>query len=820
MKRGEKKIIERIFVLSIFLFSVFSSQLRQEDRGEGVGEEGIPIDWQLRIDSGNLLYAHSVDNILLPNIGNGYVSTFIGSNQLFVAGVFNGYLDVTPSHRASIPSPVNTNITSITSNMIIENVGYALDIEYATFTHRSVALLPSSQINRGNDENETPINPNYPIKNFVKNNIAYEVVANIEEVWFAHQTYRGLLVYQVSVDNLSTNQIQFQVENNFEYKNTTDFSFSQLSSNIEGVLLINGSIVQQETNYSQEIILSLCTPSLPVTITIPSSSYRTFYYLTTIRTNLDGDSQSPWLDVSVDYLTYQYEETRLYHFHVESWANLWRKGGISIGGNLYLSQVVNTSQYWILSSIRSDWEWGLSPGSLASNGYNGHSFWDTETWMYPHLLLLHPSLAKSVIQYRFNHRAGAVNKAKSYSPPYNGTMFPWESAFTGEEVCPEGVITCTNEQHISGDIIFALGQYYAATYDQDWLEKIGLPLSIGVAEFWQSRVLFNNSISKYAINDVCPPDEYHPDVNNSIYTNVVSSISFDFAIYASNLLGLPHPDLWLSISNNLQHPIDLEKEIHLEYDQYPLGTEIKQADVILLGFPLMYPMLNNFRVNDLNYYSEVTDPQGPAMTWAMTAIGYLEIGNSSLAESYFAEGYLNAQKPFLVWTETPTGGTVNFITGAGGFLQSVLFGYPSIRLHTQEMIFIGPVLPPDSTNVEIRNLDYLGNEFNYYYNETFAVITITTVNSPFYPLYISYPSLVEDQSNANDFYQYNESEKIYRKVKKNPLGNSWKYHHTHFDDDIYVEGKFSTFVQLVVNQPFYIPLPNSFAISGFDHSTQ
>jgi hypothetical protein len=45
---------------------------------------------------------------------------------------------------------------------------------------------------------------------------------------------------------------------------------------------------------------------------------------------------------------------------------------VDIGGNLNLAQVVNSGWYYIVSSIRADWPWSLSPGSLASNGYNGY----------------------------------------------------------------------------------------------------------------------------------------------------------------------------------------------------------------------------------------------------------------------------------------------------------------------------------------------------------------------------------------------------------------------------------------------------------------
>ncbi len=93
--------------------------------------------------------------------------------------------------------------------------------------------------------------------------------------------------------------------------------------------------------------------------------------------------------------------------------------------------------YYIISSIRPDWPWSLSPGGLASNGYNGHTFWDCETWMcvvfsrlgfcpllsclrFPALLHFWPPLAQSALQYRFNHIAGARVKAQSDNPPYAG----------------------------------------------------------------------------------------------------------------------------------------------------------------------------------------------------------------------------------------------------------------------------------------------------------------------------------------------------------------------------------------------------------------
>ena len=51
--------------------------------------------------------------------------------------------------------------------------------------------------------------------------------------------------------------------------------------------------------------------------------------------------------------------------------------------------------------------------------------------MYPVMLAFHPSIARSLLQYRLDRTAGAAAKAKRNG--YHGLMFPWESAFSGEE---------------------------------------------------------------------------------------------------------------------------------------------------------------------------------------------------------------------------------------------------------------------------------------------------------------------------------------------------------------------------------------------------
>lgn len=80
--------------------------------------------------------------------------------------------------------------------------------------------------------------------------------------------------------------------------------------------------------------------------------------------------------------------------------------------------------------------------------------------------------------------------------------------------------------------------------------------------------------------------------------------------------GKTPPSQWETIAKGMKIPFDDEQQIHLEFDGYK-GQKIKQADVVLLGYPLMYPMSPQVRLNDLVYYTPRTDGHGPAMTWGM-----------------------------------------------------------------------------------------------------------------------------------------------------------------------------------------------------------
>lgn len=310
--------------------------------------------------------------------------------------------------------------------------------------------------------------------------------------------------------------------------------------------------------------------------------------------------------------------------------------------------------------------------------------------------------------------------------PPKGTMFPWESAFTGCPVCPEEVYS-NFEIHVNGDIGFAVEQYWMATGDSDWLKEIGIPLIRGIAEFWSSRVTYDQEREEYVINAVMCPDEYHSNVNNSVFTNAVAKRNLEFA----SAVVPSAPATWSDIARRMRIPFDASHQFHPEYDGYNLNVTVKQADVILLGYPLMYNMSRQVRENDLSIYEPRTDPDGPAMTKAMFAVGWLELDDVEKASASFEESYKNVREPFKVWTEYPSGGgAVNFITGAGGFLQALVFGYGGLRLYPEE-IQLNPRLPRSSTKLCLHGLHYRGSSINITIGpyETEACVTSAAINA-------------------------------------------------------------------------------------------
>ncbi len=362
-----------------------------------------------------------------------------------------------------------------------------------------------------------------------------------------------------------------------------------------------------------------------------------------------------------------------------AWAALW-KGRIDVVANNSLATDVNASEFYLWSSTRAGVDWSVSPAGLSSNGYDGHIFWDAETWMYPSLLAQHPDVAAGMNNYRFDRLVAAEQHAAATG--YQGARFPWESALDGTEQIPPPVSVNSEglfEQHITADIAEAQWQYYLATADKSWLAARGWPVISEAATFWASRAKLGSD-GHYHLLGITGPDEENPDVNDEVYTNVAARATLQDAIQAARALGKAAPANWSQIASGLIVLTGGSPEIHPEFSGYG-GQLVKQADVTLLQYPWAFPMSPLVAQNDLDYYTVRSDPGGPSMTDAIGTIDSAALGTPGCSSYVYTQRSL---EPFIrdvfdQFSETRTGGAFTFMTGIGGFLQEFLYGYSGMR---------------------------------------------------------------------------------------------------------------------------------------------
>ncbi len=217
--------------------------------------------------------------------------------------------------------------------------------------------------------------------------------------------------------------------------------------------------------------------------------------------------------------------------HESAWADVWRVNDVLIEGDGTAQLAVRYNLFQLLSvAPRHDTRVSIPAKTLSGFAYRGHVFWDTEIFILPCLTYTQPELARNLLTYRYHTLPGARRKAKNAG--YQGAMYVWESAHTGDEVTPSWVpgpngeslvrIWCGDiEQHISTDVAYASWHYWQATRDDDWLKQYGAEMILDTAVFWGSRVEWNDVCDRYEISNVIGPDEYHEQIDNNAFTNTM-----------------------------------------------------------------------------------------------------------------------------------------------------------------------------------------------------------------------------------------------------------------------------------------------------------
>ncbi|XP_017049070.1 protein-glucosylgalactosylhydroxylysine glucosidase [Drosophila ficusphila] len=639
----------------------------------------------------------------MPTLGNGHLGYTVFGDSIFMNGVYNGAGG--NSKRARIPNWLNitTEVCDRFGCASNSDVGtkYEMDLRDGYFrsltTYKELGIILEQKT--------------YPHK-FYNRALVYEVVAR-----------------RISVRNSRVNSPKYLklTQNPGESSDAFDFVVVSNGSSSDGdyrTLRGRTKVLELEKFQPdpQEIFI-LFSESLEEPLKLQWPTWQDQLNYSVIMT-IDRDESVARKELQ-DVL--QLSSKNIFQKHTESWNSFWdNEFSIEIRGDaLELSQIVNAGIFYMVSSLpsletnqKNEPFYGLSPTGLGRGNleadYQGHNFWDTEIWMLPVVSMFNTEYGKQVLDYRKRKLEAAKYHANETG--YKGARFPWESAFTGTEVtnpcCPE---VSQQEIHISPDIVFALQKFYAQTLDDEWACETAWPISFEVAEFLMSRASCDDSLMVCHLLNVMGPDEDHPDVNDNVYTNAVSKIALNFTEWLGKMCGNNNTELlekWRNLSDRLVILRDESLDYHPQHEGYVLNTTVKQADTILLGYPLLFDT-GSTHLNDLRFYANVTRESGPAMTWSMFAANYMRSIDHEVANEFFERGYKSYVRPeFKVWSETPVGyeGSANFLTGIGGFLQALISGYGGLnfgRTRDQFMMIIGLTFtPPNVDEVYINSIIY------------------------------------------------------------------------------------------------------------------
>ncbi len=455
--------------------------------------------------------------------------------------------------------------------------------------------------------------------------------------------------------------------------------------------------------------------SLNLTVHVHKGTTYTFTkYIALSRKNWGGDASD---DVALAKSARRKGFDALLEQHRAAWRALWRSD-IVVDGDAAVQRALHSDLYYLLSNTTTGTAWPMGACALTPN-YAGHAFWDSDSWVFPALLLLHPQRAKPIVMFRHRTMGPARRRAQTYGA--KGTMYPWEAdPQTGVDQTPHFAYDVYREIHVNADVAIAQWQYYLATGDKAWLKRDGWPVIRGVARFWTSRVTYNKAEDRYEIHHVTSPDEDYSDVPNDTFTNAAARKSLRIATRAAALVGARADPKWAAIAAKMYIPFSEKMQRHFDFDPSTPHDKVTWMGSSLIW--LMYPNLDlqmspRVRRNDFDFQLEqldklTVDPN--EMMTTMLAVGAADLGKSASAGKWLhanLHGFL--KPPFNVRSETAANNAGYILATSAGFVQSVMYGLTGLRIeHGGVVAAHSPVLPPKWHALTLKNVSIKGRHYN------------------------------------------------------------------------------------------------------------
>jgi alpha,alpha-trehalose phosphorylase len=405
----------------------------------------------------------------------------------------------------------------------------------------------------------------------------------------------------------------------------------------------------------------------------------------------------------------------------------WSGADVEIEGDPDVQQAVRFALFHVYQAAARAEQRAIPAKGLTGPGYDGHAFWDTESFVLPVLTATAPFAAADALKWRL--ATLDLARARADDLHLRGAAFPWRT-IRGHE-CSGYWPAGTAALHINADIAVAAMRHVRWTGDADFERDCALPLLVETARLWSSVGYFGDDGS-FHLDGVTGPDEYSALVDDNTYTNLMAKENLSCAAELARRLTNEADALdvdaaeiaeWDKAAAAMAIAWDARRDMpaqdrdfnnhqvwnferSLREKRYPLLLHApyfsiyrkqvcKQADLMLAMHWCGDQFTAEQKAQAFEYYEAVTvrDSSLSACTQAVLAA---EVGHLELAHDYLAEAALMDLRDL----ESNAADGLHIASLAGGWL-AVVAGFGGMRDHGGRLSFM-PQLPERITRLAFR----------------------------------------------------------------------------------------------------------------------
>ncbi|HEY3188662.1 MAG TPA: glycosyl hydrolase family 65 protein, partial [Solirubrobacteraceae bacterium] len=409
-------------------------------------------------------------------------------------------------------------------------------------------------------------------------------------------------------------------------------------------------------------------------------------------------------------------------------STFWDNADIELEGDAELQQAVRFALFHTVQAGARAERRAIPAKGLTGAGYDGHSFWDMESFVLPVLTYTFPKAAADALLWRHSvldlarERARVIGRA--------GAAFPWRT-IRGQE-CSGYWPAGTAAFHINADVADAVRRYRFVTGDEAFERDAGLELLVETARMWRS-LGHHDPQGTFRIDGVTGPDEYSCLADDNVYTNLMAARNLQAAADASArlpdvaaTLGVDEEEMasWRDAAKAIALPFaeglgvseqaeEFTSHRHWDFvetkpEQYPLllhfpyyelyrSQVVKQADLVLALWFCGDRFDKEQKARDFAYYEAIT-VRDSSLSAGPQAVVAAEVGHLDLAYDYFGEAALIDLHD--LGENTHDG--VHLASLASSWLVAVA-GFGGMRDHGDVLSF-APRLPSRLTRLAFRIL--------------------------------------------------------------------------------------------------------------------